>query len=247
MCAQDLDDPNRVDELRRLIETKGFLKRFYAEVYAKYAQCLRNCPSEGLVLELGSGASFVKKLIPETITSDTIAYAGIDQIVDATQMPFADQSLRAIFMMNVFHHIPDAASFLAEASRCLKKGGRIFILDQHVSPLSKLVFQNAHHEPFDPTASDWKFASSGPLSGANGALAWIVFRRDYKIFESKYPDFKLLQYSPHTPSRYWISGGLKSWALAPGFLFHPFTLFDRGLAKISSKFCSFVDIEIVKN
>ena len=244
MC--ELDAPGRIDELRALIGRKKFLKQFYEEVYKKYAQSLRSCPPDGIVLELGSGASSVKEYIPEVITSDTIPYSGVDLVVDATQMPFADQSLRAIFMMNVFHHIPDATLFLREASRCLKKGGRIFILDQHVSPLSKLIFKYAHHEPFDSKASEWRFASKGPLSGANGALAWIVFHRDFETFTSEFPDLKLLKYTPHSPLRYWISGGLKSWSLAPGFLFRLLTLLDRAVAKISSETCSFVDIEIVK-
>jgi hypothetical protein len=70
-----------------------------------------------------------------------------------------------------------------------------------------------HHEPFAPNAKDWKFASTGLLSGANGAQAGIVSQRDRRRFESDFPKLKLIRYQPHTPFRYWMSGGLKSWTL----------------------------------
>ncbi len=41
--------------------------------------------------------------------------------------------------------------------------------------------------PFDPGATDWTFPASGPLSRANGALPWIIFRRDCRSFEDRFP------------------------------------------------------------
>ena len=50
-----LDDPARGGELRRTIVGKPALKRFYTEIYGKYADCLTRCPADGLAIELGSG------------------------------------------------------------------------------------------------------------------------------------------------------------------------------------------------
>ena len=53
------------------------------------------------------------------------------------------------------------------------------------NPWAKWVYQNLHHEPFDPNAG-WTLPASGPLSGANGALPWILFERDRKKFEQHF-------------------------------------------------------------
>lgn len=242
----ELDDPGRVRELRKLIQSKPALRRYYEEVYRKYADCLARCPREGLAVELGSGAGFVKSVLPEVVTSDTIAYEGVDRVVDAMAMPFADSSLRAIFMLNVFHHIPDVSRFFAEAQRCLVPGGRILIVDQFPGWMSSIVYRHLHHEPWHPDAEEWKFASTGPLSGANGALAWMVFERDLAQFRARFPDLKLERFEPHSPLRYWLAGGLKSWSLLPGWAFDAATAADRALMGLGRTWASFVDVELLK-
>src|SRR4051812_44371543 len=97
---ENLDSIDRFGELHSLIERKTALKKFYEEVYAKYAACLERCPKQGEVIELGSGAGFVQEVIPQVIKTDVIQYPNLDRVVDATQMPFPANSLRAIFMLN---------------------------------------------------------------------------------------------------------------------------------------------------
>ncbi len=243
----ELDDPARINEIRSIICGKVFLRKYYEELYRKFAACLRRCPGEGLAIELGSGGGFLKEVIPDVVTSDFLPYPGVDRPeVDATRMPFGAESLRAILMLNVFHHIPDVGAFLGEAERCLVPGGRLFMIDQHSGWLGRFVYRYAHHEPFDPDAKDWRFATTGPLSGANGALAWIVFQRDLEKFEKRYPRLKLESYRPHSPLRYWLAGGLKKWTLTPGGLFSPLSWLDRVLCGLSKGSGTFVDVEIVK-
>jgi SAM-dependent methyltransferase len=245
--TETLDDPRRIVELKRLIMSKRFLRELYLETYQKYADCLGRCPQAGKALELGSGGGFAKQILPDVLTSDTLPYAGVDKVIDARRLPFNDSSLRAILMLNVFHHIPDVEMFLHEAERCLTSGGRMLIIDQHPGLLSHWIYKYAHHEPYDPDAVNWKFESSGPLSGANGALTWIVFRRDYKRFQKSFSKLRLERYQPHTPLRYWISGGLKNWSMLPGWSFPLMTSVDRALARVAPQLGSFVDIEIVKH
>src|SRR5436190_12282667 len=115
----ELDSPDRITDLRSIIAAKPALRSFYQDVYAKYAACIAAGPREGLVVELGSGGGFAQSVIPNLITTDVLPYDGVDQVVDATKMPFADGSVRFFGMLNVFHHIPNVEAFLAEASRCL--------------------------------------------------------------------------------------------------------------------------------
>jgi SAM-dependent methyltransferase len=241
-----LDSPDRVAEIRSVIDAKPALKGFYAEIYARYAASLAMCPHEGLAVELGSGGGFAQRIVPELVTTDVLPYDGIDRVVDATRMPFANRSVRFFCLLNVFHHIPDVAAFLREAGRCLMPGGRLLLIDQHPGWISKPVLRFIHHEPFCPDAADWRFESTGPLSGANGALAWIVFVRDRTKFIEQFPELQLLQYRPFAPLTYWLSGGLKPWHLLPSAAYGTVATIDRALLRISTHFGSFVEIEVAR-
>jgi hypothetical protein len=120
------------------------------------------------------------------------------------------------------------------------------MVDQHPGWISTPILRYLHDEPFRPEAREWTFASTGPLSGANGALAWMVFQRDRSRFEARYPRLRLERYRPHTALRYWLSGGLRPWSLLPGWAFPLATRIDRLLGRISPEFGSFVDVEILK-
>lgn len=241
-----LDAPERVHEVRRILAKKPALRAFYREVYGRFSACLARCPERGVVLELGSGAGFVRECIPDALTSDVVPYAGLDLVADGTRLPFRDGAVRLICMVNVFHHVPNPAAFLAEAQRCLMPGGRLFMVDQHVGPLSRPVLNYLHHEPFNPRAADWAFPSTGPLSGANGALAWIVFHRDRERLARDFPGLELVRYAPHSPLRYWLTGGLKDWSLLPGWAYGPATALDRTLSALWPALGSFTDVELVR-
>jgi SAM-dependent methyltransferase len=240
-----LDDPARITELRQIIARKPALRAFYRDVYRRYAELLERCPP-GPALELGSGGGFVKDVVPDIVTSDVLPYDGVDRQVDAAAMPFPDASLRAICMLNVFHHIPDVAAFLREAERCLAPGGRVLIVDQYPGLIGGPIYRWLHHEPYDPRAADWHFPSSGPLSGANGALAWIVFARDRARFLREFPRLRLAAFRRHSPLGYWLAGGLERWSLVPGFLVPAARALDRALAAVAPGLSSFVDVELVR-
>lgn len=244
--SAELDDPRRITQLRELLLRKSFLRTIYEGIYARFAEEARRCPAGGRIVEIGSGAGFLKELIPEVLTTDVLPYAGVDQVVDAARLPFPDESLRAICMLNVFHHLPDVSRFLLEAQRCLAPGGRLLLADQHPGLIGAPIFKYFHHEPFDMDAVDWSFASTGPLSGANGALAWIVFRRDLSKMQALTPKLKLERYAPILPLSYWLAGGLKPWSLVPGWAGALPRLLDRLLLALSPNFGSFVEIELVK-
>ena len=244
--SRRLDDPGRIDELRQRIQAKGALRRWYEEGYERFEACLERCPPDGVALELGSGASFAQERIPELLRSDVLPYEGVDRVVDAMDMPFESGSLRAIVMQNVFHHIPDVARFLSEARRTLAPGGRILMIEPHVGWLATPFWRHLHHEDFEPHAPSWEFASTGPVSGANGALAWMVFQRDREIFSSRFPELEVVRYRVHTPLRYFLMGGLQRWTLLPEWGFGMASACDRFLATTLPSMGSFVDVELVR-
>jgi SAM-dependent methyltransferase len=242
----DLDAPDRLEALKQTIGRKPALRSFYREVYARFSACLERCPEAGKVLELGSGGGFAREVLPELVTSDVIPYSNVDAVIDAREMPFAEGSLRAILMFDVFHHIPDVGRFLAEAERCLVPHGRVFMVEPHRGILSTPILKYLHHEAHDAHVKDWRFVSTGPLSSANTALPWVVFQRDRTQFEQRFPKLRLVRYEPHSPLRYWLSGGLKSWSLLPEWAFSPATRLDRALSAVHPSLGSFVDIELAR-
>jgi SAM-dependent methyltransferase len=168
-------------------------------------------------LELGSGAGFFQQFVPDVITSEVFECAGVQLVADAQNLPFSDGELRAIVMTDVLHHIPNVAAFFREATRCLRSGGAVIMVEPWVSPWSNLIYTHLHHEPFEPEVEQWDFPAKGPLSDANGALPWIVFDRDRKRFEEEFPHLKIKEVRPMMPFRYLVSGGVSMRALMPGW------------------------------
>jgi SAM-dependent methyltransferase len=210
-----IDNPANTELRRQIIQSKPFLRKIYDEWYAELAQRLPE--GQGRVLELGSGAGYCGKFIPGLITSEVFPCTGTQIVADARQLPFASGSLRAIVMTNVLHHIPDVRAFLKEAARTVRSGGRILMIEPWISPWSRFVYGRFHHEPIDPDAREWAFPSTGPLSGANSALPWIVFTRDRDRFSAEFPQFAVKTVRPFLPFRYLVSGGVALRSVSPGF------------------------------
>ncbi|MBV8902046.1 MAG: methyltransferase domain-containing protein [Acidobacteriia bacterium] len=212
-----IDDP-RTTELRRdIIRSNRFLYRIYDEWYRLISGCIPEGP--GASLELGSGAGFLAQYIPNLITSEVFLCSDIQLVLDARWLPFSSGSLKAIAMVDVLHHIADARAFLREAQRCLRSAGTIVMIEPWVSTWSRHVYTSLHHEPFDLNAKEWAFPAAGPLSGANGALPWIIFQRDRRRFESEFRELHIQAVRPFMPFRYLLSGGVSMRQLMPEITF----------------------------
>lgn len=210
-----VDDPQTTAMRLQIVREKRFLNLIYQQWYKDLVKSIP--PGNGKVIEIGSGAGFFKDFYPDAVTTEVFEAPGVELVMDATAMPFPDQSVRAIVMTDVLHHIPNVDYFFAEASRVLVPGGVIAMVEPWVTTWSRLIYKNLHHEPFLPEAPTWKFPSTGPLSGANGALPWIVFERDRSRFENEFPDLHPVSISPMMPLRYLVSGGISMRNLMPGW------------------------------
>ncbi len=212
----DLDDPRTTERRRAIVQHNRFLHQIYEEWYASIAAALP--PGAGPVLELGSGAGFLSDVIPDLIPSEVFVNPHVKLVLAGQQLSIADQSLRAIVMTDVFHHLSDPRRFLEDACRCVRKDGVVCMVEPWVSAWSRLIYTRLHHEPFLPKA-EWGFPSQGPLSGANGAQPWIVFERDRAQFEREFPEWRIEKVERMMPFRYLVSGGVSLRPLAPAWSF----------------------------
>lgn len=216
--VKNLDDPATTALHGRIIRQKTFLTKTYRSFYHTFRTAVEPDVSAKTLVELGSGGGFIKEVIGNTITSDIMEVQGVDRVFSATAMPFADESIDAFFLIDVLHHISDTRSFLREAQRCLKPGGKVVMIEPANTLWARFIYTHFHHEGFDP-AGTWGLEGTGPLSSANGAIPWTVFCRDRSIFQREFPQLKIRQVRPHTPLRYLISGGLTLRQLLPGFAY----------------------------
>ena len=109
----------------------------------------------------------------------------------------------------------------------------------------RFIYQNFHHEPFNPKGG-WEIDSSGPLSGANGALPWIVFERDKDKFKNLFPRLKTVSIKYNMPLLYLLSGGVSRKALMPAWSFSFFKMAESVLSPLSKYFSMFVVVKVVK-
>jgi SAM-dependent methyltransferase len=211
----NLDDPRLTELRKKVIRRKPFLLRIYQDWYQWIASRLP--VGDGKVVELGSGAGFLMETIPDLIASEIFLCPGLDLVMDGQNMAFASGSLRAVVFTDVLHHLPDAPLFFRETARCVRPGGRIIMIEPWVSQWSRWIYQHLHHERFDPEAVSWEFPTSGPLSGSNQALPWIIFVRDRARFEREFTEWRIDEIKPGIPLRYLVSGGLTTRSLMPAW------------------------------
>lgn len=221
---------------RLIIREKPLLRDVYDEWYRALAAEVG--PARP-VLELGGGAGYLADFIPGLISSDVRPTPAAKLLLDAQALPFGDGALGAIVMTNVVHHLPSAAAFFHEAARVVRPGGVIAVIEPWVTPWSSWVYRSLHHEPFDPSAREWEFASSGPLSGANGALPWIMFERDRTRFERDHPDWRIESVRPGWPLRYLLSGGVSIRNLVPSWSRGLLRGIDRALERRPKRWAMF--------
>jgi len=240
----ELDDPRTIEARRQVIASKPMLRQIYAEWYDALCQAVP--PDRGPVVEIGSGAGFLADVLPGLVTSEVQVCSGVRVVLDGCDLPFRDASLRAIVMTNVFHHLPDVERFLGGAARAVRVGGVVVMIEPWVSRWSRFVYTRLHHEPFDVAAADWRFPSSGPLSGANGALPWIVFERDRARFERLFPEWAVRRITPILPLRYLLSGGVSFRSFVPAVTGQWWYGLERALQPWIGDWAMFAAIELVR-
>ena len=125
---------------------KPLLRTLYGDFYRLIAGNLSNLP-ESKIVELGSGLGNIREVIPNCIRTDLFPNPWIDQIENAYQLSFADESVSDLILTDVFHHLKYPGTALQEFSRVLRTGGRVIMLEPCISLLGLLVYGLLHGDP----------------------------------------------------------------------------------------------------
>lgn len=125
---------------------KPLLQTLYGDFYRLVAKNLSSLP-ESRIVELGSGLGNIHEVIPTCIRTDLFPNPWIDQVENAYQLSFADESVSDLILTDVFHHLKHPGTALKEFLRVLRKGGRVIMLEPCMSALGLLVYGVLHDEP----------------------------------------------------------------------------------------------------
>ena len=168
-------------------------------------------PNCGIRQRLGS---YIKELRPGIITSD-VAPGVADLVIDGRKLPFPDESVQALLLTHVFHHIPDVGQFFSEACRVLVPAASF---PWWTSPYAVRALLLHPLPPRTIRRSRRRMELSGRRldAGLNQALSWMVFCRDKDAFHSRFPALHLerRRYLPWLS--YLLSGGVNLRSFVPG-------------------------------
>jgi SAM-dependent methyltransferase len=218
LCTPDLTSPESAEKHHSAFFRKAYVRRLYGEWYNSFAAEIQSVP-RGRYLEIGSGGGFLKSVFPEVITSDILPFPKMDMVFNAEQIPFRNEELACIMMLNVFHHIHRPYLFLREAERTLVPGGKILMIEPANSIFSRFIYKNFHHEPFQ------------------GDRDWL---------ENEFQGLQIEEIRYHTPFRYLITGGMATVQLLPAFTFDLITKLEQLVEPLHKHLGLFCSITISK-
>ena len=215
----NLDSADRLAMHEKMLEKRKMIAGVFKEFYetcmnynAKYFA------GNGIQLEIGSGVGQIKKYYPDVVTSEVIESSLVDMVIDSQNMNLKDNSVRAIYGMNCFHHFSEPRKFFKECERVLNPGGGVVLVDPYYGFLSNLFYKRAFKtEFFDKEQPFWNTEASVMLD-ANQALTYIVFKRDREKFTKEFPNLEIVEMKVfNNYVRYVCSGGLNFKQLLPNF------------------------------
>ncbi|OFX80118.1 MAG: methyltransferase [Bacteroidetes bacterium GWE2_29_8] len=205
---------------RLILEEKPMMKNVFISFHKtikKYAkQYLHN---DGIEVELGAGVYPIKNTFKEVISSDIKKTQYTELVVDAQNMPFENETVSVIYGVNCFHHFPEPEKFFNELDRVLVKNGGCILIEPYYGFLASSFYKNSFDsEHFNKSQSNWTNKESQIMTGANQALSYIVFKRDYEQFINKYPNLEIVKnIRCNNYLRYIVSGGLNFKQLLPNY------------------------------
>jgi SAM-dependent methyltransferase len=213
-------------------EEKPTLRKIYREFHGRIAEYLPG-HTDGLIVELGSGVADITATIPDCLRTDLFPNPWIDQIENAYDLSFSDQTVAVVILFDVFHHLRYPGRAMQEFRRVLKPGGRVIIFDPGFSLLGRLVYGPFHPEPL---GFDEPLIWMAPEAWSSSEIDYYASQGNaHRIFvkgelgDGPLTGWKKIAVNRYADLAYVASGGYSKPQLYPDFLFPLIRSLERGL------------------
>jgi len=232
--------PDSPADYRAIWQSKPVLRAVYRDWYARIAALC----APGRTLEIGGGSGNLKAFAPDVVSTDVLPADWLDAVCDAQQLPFAHESFDNIVMLDVLHHLERPVRFFEDASRALKPGGRVVMLEPGISSISGVFYRALHHEPVDMSADP---LAEGPIDPtrdpyeSNQAIPTLLFGKagHRQNFEERFSDLAVVKADWLALFVYPLSGGFRTWSLVPASAVRPLNSVERVVAPLLGRLCGF--------
>jgi SAM-dependent methyltransferase len=197
---------------------------------------LESCP-EGLVLDIGGGTAHIKDFRSDIVSTDILSFPGIDVVADAHRLPFPDQLFTGAVMLDVLHHLERPIEFLKEASRVLKPGGHLAMIEPAMTAVARRFYDHFHDEPVDMHADPFAQVAIDPDRDpfdANQAVPTLLFAAPAacRRVETAIPSLRVRSVKWLSLFAYPMSGGFQNWSLMPAALVRTMLAFEEKVPEI---------------
>ena len=224
----------RLNDHRNVWDIKPVLRAIYGDYHRRIFGSLAH---DGPILDIGAGSGHFKQMSGQIISLDILSAPWVDVVGDAEALPFADGSIAGIAMLDVLHHLSRPMSFFEEASRVLRPGGRIAMIEPGITPLSWPFYNYLHQEDVDmsvdPMSDQPPSVAEDPFA-SNQGLPTLLFERNRhrQRFLSTIPALTICDRHWLSLWAYPLSGGFQSWSLIPSYSVQPILAVERILLPV---------------
>ena len=229
---------DKLTDYRAVWNDKPVLRLVYGDIFERIA---RQC-GPGPTLEIGGGIGNLKEHLPELWSSDIQFGRHLDLVADGQRLPFPDGALGNIVMLDVLHHLEYPVSFLREAARVLRPGGRIVMVEPAITPLSYLFYHLVHEEPVDMSVDPLLEGAPDPARdpyASNQAIPTLLATKYRRHLEARVPELKISAVEWFAPFVYPMSGGFKRWSLLTSSAAKAGLALEKSMEKWFGRGCAF--------
>jgi SAM-dependent methyltransferase len=195
----------------RILNDK-FLNELYSDEISEIKEIAGEYdPVSDVIVEIGAAGGNTKSIWPEAITTDVRQSIGVDKVMSAEKITFADSSIKTLFGLDALHHVRDPERHFEELNRTLAIGGKAIYIEPNWNFFSRLCFafllKYLHPEPYDVKKQGWVLDNPDPMMG-NQSQAFNIFVRDAVKFNNLFPNLKVEVHKPIKGLSFLLSGGV---------------------------------------